>query len=169
MGRILLADDSPHALRMGQEILVAEGFDLVTAADGEAALAHLLDSDPDVFIADSFLPARDGFDLTRWVRERKESGHVRVVLTAAMLEPFDPAKAEAAGAHAVLRKPFEASELIALVKRLAAEASAARQAGIPAPEPDRERVRAAVTLALDAALPRMIEELTDRVLVALRR
>ena len=56
MTRILLADDSPHAQRMGERILREEGYEVVTVTDGQTALMRLADVDPDVVFADSRCP-----------------------------------------------------------------------------------------------------------------
>ncbi|MFN7921156.1 MAG: response regulator [Bryobacteraceae bacterium] len=190
MGRVLLADDSPNAQRMGERILREEGFEVVSVTDGETAYLRLGDADPDVVLADAYLPTRSGFELCRYLKSRPEWKHVRVVLTAGILEPFDQEEAKRAGCDGVLRKPFEASVLMDMIKPMAeasrfarglfgeqmeqqktAVATAVREAiaveRAKPPEVDPERVRAAITLALDAALPNMIEEITERVLVAL--
>lgn len=185
MSRILLADDSPHAQRMGERILREEGFEVVSLTDGEAALKRLSDVDPDLIIADVFLPAKSGMDLCRQVKTDLNFRHVRVVLTAGLLEPFDEEEAKRAGCDAILKKPFEASKLLQTIQPLVRESQLARglfaevlasAAAAPArepepppapPPPDPERVRAAITLALDAALPAMIQEITERVLIAL--
>jgi CheY-like chemotaxis protein len=190
MSRILLADDSPHAQRMGERILREEGFEVVSLTDGNAAMLRLLDVDPDLILADVFLPGKSGVDLCRFVKNEPRFKHVRVVLTAGLLEPFDEEEAKRAGCDAILKKPFEASKVVATIDPLIKEAQVAR--GLfadevaqhppqpvfpeapaapppppPAPEIDPERVRAAVTIALDAALPAMIQEITERVLIAL--
>jgi len=186
MSRILLADDSPHAQRMGERILREEGFEVVSLTDGKAALLRLPDVDPDLILADVFLPGWSGVDLCRHVKSDPALRHVRVVLTAGLLEPFDENEAKRAGCDAILKKPFEASKVMDTIAPLVKEAQLARglfaeamasAAAIPAPEPaappapqpevDPERVRAAITLALDAALPAMIQEITERVLIAL--
>jgi CheY-like chemotaxis protein len=188
MSRILLADDSPHAQRMGERILREEGFEVVSLTDGKAALLRLADVDPDLILADVFLPGWSGFDLCRHVKSDPALRHVRVVLTAGLLEPFDENQAKRAGCDAILKKPFEASKLMSTIAPLVKEAQLARglfaealasaaaspvpePAGVPGPAPqpevDPERVRAAITLALDAALPAMIHEITERVLIAL--
>ena len=189
MSRILLADDSPHAQRMGERILREEGFEVVTLTDGEAAVLRLADVDPDVILADVFLPGKSGLDLCRYVKNDPSRRHIRVVLTAGLLEPFAEAEATRAGCDAILKKPFEASKVMETIHPLMKEAQMARglfaeamavaavppaapaqPAEAPAPIPyevDPERVRAAVTLALDAALPAMIQEITERVLIAL--
>ena len=216
MSRILLADDSPHAQRMGERILREEGFEVVTVTDGETALIRLKDVDPDVVLADVFLPLRSGYEICQYIKSHARHKHARVVLLAGLLEPVDEAAAERVGSDAVLKKPFEASVVVALVRPLAEAAQAEREArveplgdeaaeaveaalpgplpggrgsvpseqavapvaepetpaeAIPAPAPamvvDAERVRAAVTVALDRAMPAMIDEITERVLVAL--
>ncbi len=190
MSRILLADDSPHAQRMGERILREEGFEVVSLTDGETVLKRLDDVDPDVILADVFLPNHNGYEICRHVKSHPRHRHVRVVLTAGLLEPLDEQEAKRAGTDAILKKPFEASVVMETIKPLAHDAGLARGlfaeaivAAQPAPEPeppkkeatpsplpnpvDPERVKAAVTIALDAALPALVDEITERVLVAL--
>jgi CheY-like chemotaxis protein len=235
MSRILLADDSPHAQRMGERILQEEGFEVVTVTDGETALLRLSDVDPDLVLADVFLPSRNGYEICRYIKEHPRYQHTRVILTAGALEPVDEEQASAVKADGIIKKPFEASMVVEMITpliegathargllaeeyaRLMTEQSpgapatsgeagetggagtatqlsrtaglgllnsgtaasavigpvtegmggAATAASFTAAEIDPERVRAAVTLALDAALPAMIEEITTRVLVAL--
>jgi CheY-like chemotaxis protein len=171
---------------MGERILREEGFEVVSLTDGDAAMLRLADVDPDLILADVFLPGKSGFDLCRYVKSEPRFKHVRVVLTAGLLEPFDEEEAKRAGCDAILKKPFEASKVVSTIDPLVKEAQLARglfaeafasapppapeppkPPGPPAPEIDPERVRAAITLALDAALPSMIQEITERVLIAL--
>ena len=186
--RILLADDSPHAQRMGERILREEGFEVLTVTDGNRAMERLADFDPDLILADVFLPEKSGYDLCRHIKTNVRFKHARVVLIAGLLEPLDEEEAKSAGADAVLKKPFEASAVLETIKPLADDAQyyrglfAAEQARIapkpeePAEEPkvpsvnsrvDSERVRAAVTVALDRALPNIIREITEQVMIAL--
>lgn len=190
LGRVLLADDSPHAQRMGERILREEGFELLMATDGDEAFEQLSSGMPDVILADAYLPGTSGFELCRAVKSDDTLRHTRVVLTAGMLEPFDEEEARRAGCDGILKKPFEASAVVDMIKPLVeaarysrglfgADVEDAPPPLLPAEEkivrvvdpaqmkPDPERVRAAITLALDAALPAMIEEITERVLVAL--
>src|SRR5271167_4643379 len=188
MSIILLADDSPHAQRMGERILREEGFAVVSVTDGETAMLRMQDVDPDLVIADVFLPGRDGFELCRSIKHSHR--HVRVILTAGLLESFDEDEARRAGCDAILKKPFEASQVVETIRPLIHDAQLARglfaealaavrpsgaagqsvQSRAPGTEVvpiDAERVEAAITLALDAALPALIREITKRVLVAL--
>jgi len=167
MSLILLADDSPHALRMGEHILREEGYEVVCAADGNAAALWLADVDPDVVITDAFLPGWEGLDLCRQVKSR--SRHARVVFTAGSLETLDETAARSRGCDAFLRKPFEASALLELVAPLARAAASARSMDAPAAGTRTEEVRALVARAVEEELPRLVEEITRKVLLALPR
>lgn len=174
---------------MGERILREEGYEVVTVTDGATAMIRLGDVDPDVVVADVFLPGTSGYDLCRHIKNDPRLRHARVVLTAGMLEPFDEDEARRAGSDAVLKKPFEASVMLATVQPLVQAAGFAREvlgeprlhAPVSQPDPapeataaspaapavDPEQVRAAVTLALDAALPKMVDAITEKVLIAL--
>jgi len=164
MTRILLADDSPHAQRMGEQIL------------------RLEDVDPDLVLVNVRMPHRSGYEICQYVKLSPRHKHVRVILTAGMKDQLDEAEAHRAQADGIVQKPFQASVLLDAVKPLAEMAakergSAPPPAAAPAKHPalrapvvaliDPERVRAAVTVALDAALPAIIEEITEKVLVAI--
>jgi DNA-binding response OmpR family regulator len=166
--RILLADDSPQALRLGEQILRAQGIEVVSVTDGAVALRRLADVNPDLLIVDVFLPTRNAFDLTRFMRSQPQYRHVPVVFAAGPADQFDEQDAKNAGADVILKKPFEASLLLAAVQPLLDNSKAARNGSAAAANAlDRNTIRAAVTLALDAAMPAMIDELTDCVLLAL--
>jgi CheY-like chemotaxis protein len=181
MSIILLADDSPHAQRMGERILRDEGFEVVSVTDGETAMLRMADADPDLILADVFLPGKNGFELCRAVKAAHR--HIRVILTAGLLEPFDEEEARRAGCDAILKKPFEASVVMQTIRPLAHDAQLARglfaevmSAAQPSPSKsapphslplDAARIEAAITLALDAALPALVREITEKVLIAL--
>jgi CheY-like chemotaxis protein len=190
MNRILLADDSLHAQRMGDRILREEGFEVVIVTDGASALVRLEDFDPDLVLADVYLPEKSGYEICTHIKSSSKFRHTRVVLTAGALESIDETEARRVRADAVIRKPFEASALISTIRPLLEAAEEARKQpelapvfpeaqgqhsdSRPATPPpatlstvDPEAIRAAITLALDAALPAMIDEITEKVLVAL--
>jgi CheY-like chemotaxis protein len=169
MSRILLADDSPQALRLAEQILTGQGIEVVSVTDGAVALRRLPDVKPDLLIADVYLPTKDGFDLARFLKSQSEYRHIPVIFAAGPADEFNEQDAKNAGAEEILRKPFEASALLGAVERLLEQSAAARKDGAGGESSiwDRHSIRAAVTLALDAAMPSMIEELTERVLLAL--
>jgi CheY-like chemotaxis protein len=168
VSRILLADDSPQALRLGEQILTREGFEVVSVTDGTVVLRRLPDVDPDILITDVYLAGKNAFELARSLRAQPQHRHIGIVFAASPTDEFDEQDARNAGADAILRKPFEASALLGAVQKLAdglaeRRATAAKdKSGL-----DRASIRAAVTLALDAAMPSMIDELTERVMLVL--
>ena len=177
MSRILLADDSPHAQRMAERILRDEGHEVITVSDGLVAMLRLRDAHPDVIIADISMPEVSGYELCDYV---KNNGGEPVFLTAGAVEPVDQAEVSRVRADGVLKKPFEASLLLASLAPFTAPKTkppAPPQPGtqaVPNPGPpravvvlDQDQVHAAVTVALDAAMPALVEEIAGRVLGAL--
>lgn len=176
MSRILLADDSPHAQRMGERILRDEGHEVITVSDGLVAMLRLKDAQPDLVIADISMPEVSGYELCEYV---KNNGGAPVFLTAGAVEPVDEAEVARVRADGVLKKPFEASLLLAAVGRFTSSPAKTPRA-VPQPSDsqrsgpprsvvvlDAEQVRAAVTVALDAAMPALVDEISAKVLSAL--
>jgi len=125
--RILLADDSPHAQRMGERILREEGYEVVSVTDGESALVRWRDFDPDLVIADVSLPLKSGYDLCRDIKNDPKRNFTKVILTAGSLELFSHDQAREAGSDGLLRKPFEASSMMETVETLVESARFARK------------------------------------------
>ena len=185
--RILLVDDSPHAQRMGERILSEEGYEVVAVSNADSALIRLDDVDPDVILADTVMPGRTGYEICHYVKMSPRHKHVRVILTAGVLEPLDEEQTKRVEADATIKKPFEASTLIAAVKPLADAAATARRENAPAGGErtggqkaeeakkispfvavvDAEVIRSAVIVALDASMEAMVEEITRQVMQVL--
>jgi len=169
MNRILLADDSPQALRLAEQILAGQGSEVVSVTDGAIAMRRLQDVKPDLLICDVFLATKNAFDLARFIKSQPEHRHIPIIFAAAPADEFNEQDAKNAGADVVLRKPFEASALLGAVQELLEKSAAARGSsnGAESSALNRHTIRAAVTLALDSAMPSLIDELTERVLLAL--
>lgn len=141
------------------------------------AMLRLKDAQPDLIIADISMPEVSGYQLCEYV---KNNGGAPVFLTAGAVEPVDESEVARVRADGVLKKPFEASLLLAAIGRFHVGAKARSQQahaanGSPAKAGppravvvlDPEQVRAAVTVALDAALPALVDEISAKVLAAL--
>lgn len=169
MSRVLLADDSPQALRLAEQILTGQGLEVVSVTDGATALRRLADVKPDLLISDVYLPTKNAFDIARFMKAQPEYRHIPIIFAAAPVDQFEELDARNAGADVVLRKPFEASSLLSSVHTLLRQSAVAQGNGkgeAPAGV-DRNSVRAAVTLAIEVATPALIEELTERVMLSL--
>jgi CheY-like chemotaxis protein len=142
---------------------------VVSITDGATALRRLPDVNPDLLIADVYLPTKNGFDLARLMRSQEQYRHIPIIFAAGPADQFDEQDAKNAGADAILRKPFEASALLGSVQELLERSAGLRKdvAANGKSTLDRHSIRAAVTLALDSAMPALIDELTERVVLAL--
>ncbi|HVY93485.1 MAG TPA: response regulator [Bryobacteraceae bacterium] len=172
MSRILLADDSPHAQRIGERILRDEGHEVITVSDGKVAMLRLEDAQPDLILADMSMPEVTGFELCEYV---KRTSGAPVILTAGPVEAVDEAQVDRVRADGILRKPFEASVLLESIGRFVsgrkrAAAPVVRSAPV-APRSvaviDPEQVRAAVTVALDSAMSGLVDQITEKVVAVL--
>ena len=176
--RVLLADHSSHAQRMGERILRDEGHVVIVVTDGETAMLRLKDAQPQLVLADIKLTGYSGYEICEWVK--KQNAEVGVVLTAGTLDTVDEKAVERVRADGLLRKPFEASALIEIAARFDSRGSATGTIADRTDAADRtlrptrsvvvldpEQIRAAVTVALDEALQPAIDRITERVIAAL--
>ncbi|HEY9516991.1 MAG TPA: response regulator transcription factor [Gemmatimonadaceae bacterium] len=113
---ILVVEDDPDLLAVLTRILAAEGYQVLTARDGEAALTQALDHDPTLVILDVGLPLRDGVAVARELRER--GFRAPMLMLTARGSVADRVTGLDAGADDYLPKPFELPELLARVKAL---------------------------------------------------
>lgn len=111
--RILVVDDNAKIVEVLAAYLQAEGYDVDTAPDGEAALAAARSHRPDLALLDVMLPGIDGIELTR--RFQKE-WDLPVILVTARVEEIDRLIGLEVGADDYITKPFSPREVIARVK-----------------------------------------------------
>src|SRR5689334_6766594 len=140
MPRVLLADDSPHAQRMGERILTEEGYEVVTVSDGDSALIRLEDVDPDVVLADAIMPKRSGYEICQFIKLSPRHRRTRVLVTIGALETLDEDMVKQVAADGVLKKPFEASVLLETIKSLA-DAAVAERSPVPSAAPPSPAAR----------------------------
>lgn len=114
--RLLVVDDEPALREALQSSLEFEGYAVVTANDGQAALEELARSDYDAVLLDVMMPRLDG--LTACRRLRASGNHVPVLMLTARDAVGDRVSGLDAGADDYLVKPFELDELLARVRAL---------------------------------------------------
>jgi two-component system sensor histidine kinase/response regulator len=115
---ILVVDDEPNNLEVLQGLLGAEGFNIVSAADGEAALLSMPGCRPDLVMLDVRMPGLDGFEVCRRIKDDPATTFVPVVIVTALQGSADRLRGVAAGADEFLSKPYDHVELITRVKAL---------------------------------------------------
>jgi two-component system, OmpR family, KDP operon response regulator KdpE len=111
--RVLIVDDEPQILRGLRTNLVARGYDVDTAADGETALDLAARDRPDVVIVDLGLPGIDGIDVIRGLRTWTA---VPIIVLSAREQESQKVAALDAGADDYVTKPFGMGELLARVR-----------------------------------------------------
>lgn len=115
--RILFADDSVTAQNMGRKILTEAGYDVVAVSNGAAAVKKIAEQKPDIIILDVYMPGYTGLEVCEKVRGSIETLKTPVLLTVGKMEPYKPEEANRVRADGVIVKPFEASDLLAIVKK----------------------------------------------------
>jgi len=129
--KLLLADDSVTIQRVIELTFANQDVQVLTAADGEQAIATIQTERPDVVLADIGLPRRSGYDVAAFVKGEPGLAHIPVLLLTGAFEPVDEGRARGCGCDGVLVKPFEPQHVIARVRELLDGASqrAARPSG----------------------------------------
>src|SRR5262249_50609449 len=98
--------------------LAADGYDVVTAADGAEALAAARDSSPDLILLDIMMPKVDGVEVCRRLKKQQGASFMPVILVTAMTDAKDIVAGLEAGADEYLTKPVDHAALSARVRSM---------------------------------------------------
>ncbi|MBB3138037.1 two-component system cell cycle response regulator [Rhizobium pisi] len=116
--RILVVDDIPANVKLLEARLLAEYFDVMTAADGYEALAICERHQVDLILLDIMMPGIDGFEVCERLKASQKTAHIPVVMVTALDQPADRVRGLKAGADDFLTKPVNDLQLISRVKSL---------------------------------------------------
>jgi class 3 adenylate cyclase/CheY-like chemotaxis protein len=116
--RILAVDDSPTNLDLLRVRLESQGYEVLTAADGEEALVRAHEVHPDLILLDVMMPKLDGISVLKRLKQDKEFGFVPIILVTAKADTRDVVAGLEAGGDDYLTKPFEQAALMARVRSL---------------------------------------------------
>ena len=105
--KLLLADDSATIQKVIDLTFADEGVRVVAVGNGQDAIDQLLELEPDIVLADVFMPSPDGYEVCRYVKTHEKLKHIPVMLLVGSFEPFDEAEARRVGADDILTKPFQ--------------------------------------------------------------
>jgi DNA-binding response OmpR family regulator len=115
---ILVVDDDAKIVRLVRTYLERDGFTVVTAADGPAALAAIETHVPALVVLDLMLPELDGRAVIRAVRRDEEAGRTPILVLSARSSTIDRIAGLEDGADDYLPKPFSPAELVLRVKSI---------------------------------------------------
>ena len=105
--KLLLADDSATIQKVIDLTFADEGVQVVAVGNGQDAVDQLLEVEPDIVLADVFMPGRSGYEVCEYVKTNEKLKHIPVMLLVGSFEPFDEAEARRVGADDILTKPFQ--------------------------------------------------------------
>lgn len=111
---ILIVEDEPSLLLSLQDNLCFEGYEVLTATNGEEGLGLALTHKPDLVLLDVMLPGRDGFSVCKAIKETHPD--LPVMILSARDQTIDVVRGLEWGADDYLKKPFEMAECLARVK-----------------------------------------------------
>ena len=118
MKRILITDDEPDALKMLSLTLRVEGYDVITASNGEEALRLTVSERPDLVMLDVMMPMLDGLEVARRLRSMPEFVRLPILFLSARGQVVDKVEGFAAGGNDYVIKPANPRELLARIASL---------------------------------------------------
>ncbi|MFP4635637.1 MAG: response regulator transcription factor [Nitriliruptoraceae bacterium] len=103
---VLVVDDEPDVLLLCRVNLEFEGYEVLEAADGEAAMALLRDARPDVVLLDVMMPKMDGWQVLAAIKADADLADIPVVMLTAKVQDQDQIRGWSQGAADYITKPF---------------------------------------------------------------
>ncbi len=118
MSKILVVDDSIAVRKVAERLLMEAGFEVVLAANGEEALAHLAKDGVDVIVCDVIMPDKSGYEICTYVRDHPQLAAIPVLLMSGIVNDEVIQQAQSCQADGVLKKPFQGTCLQDKVREL---------------------------------------------------
>ncbi len=115
--KILVVEDSPTTRRQITEILESQGYEVISAEDGEAALELVREHHPELVVLDIVLPKKNGYQVCRNIKADPDLA-IKVMMLTAKDQEKDRIWGQRQGADGYLSKPVNADELIESVAKM---------------------------------------------------
>jgi two-component system alkaline phosphatase synthesis response regulator PhoP len=115
--RILIADDEEDYVTALQIALEAEGYECLTASDGQEALDKAKSEKPDLMILDIMMPKMNGYKVSRLLKFDAKYKEIPIIMLTARAQEKDKNIGKETGADEYMTKPFEMDELVQLVTK----------------------------------------------------
>ncbi len=118
MNRILVVDDEEDVRSLVHDILTGNGYEVFTAASGEAGLEKVVSLKPDLVVLDVVMPGLSGLEVCRLLKAKPSLKHIHILVLSALGREVDLKLIEDVGADGYLRKPFSVQDLLGKVDAL---------------------------------------------------
>lgn len=115
MKRILVVDDQPDNVFILQDRLEQQGFEVLSAYDGQSGIDKARDEQPDLILLDVMMPGMSGFEVCREIVQNELTKNIPIILVTALTGSEDIKEGLQAGAFDYIKKPFNKIELIARI------------------------------------------------------
>lgn len=115
--RILIVDDNPTNRKLVSYLMAANGYEVETAADADAAVEAIRTSTPRVILMDLQLPGVDGLELTRRLKADPRTNEITIIAVTAYAMKGDEDRARAAGCDDYVTKPIDTRTLPQVIER----------------------------------------------------
>lgn len=122
MPYVLVVDDEPNIVLSLEYLMQQAGFEVITAEDGESALARIKEQTPDLLLLDISLPGMSGFDVLETLRASPEHAQLPIIMLTAHGREVEREKGLALGADDYITKPFSTHTLVDKVRGVLGEA-----------------------------------------------
>ncbi len=119
--KVLFVDDDPLLLAMLKPAMVERGFEVITAADGPSGIETARTEQPELVVADVFMPHMSGFELCRRLRSEPNFDRTPIIVMSARPDPALEEKGRAAGATLAVPKPADLDQLAETLRRVLAD------------------------------------------------
>lgn len=124
---ILIVDDAPENLRLLSTMLMAHGFNVRKALNGQMALTAAATVQPDLILLDIMMPDLDGYEVCQQLKANDGTAEIPVIFLSALNDVFDKVKAFQVGGVDYITKPFQLEEVLARVRNQLALTAAQKQ------------------------------------------
>ena len=144
--KVLIVDDEKNIVDIIAFNLKKEGYQVITASDGEEGVRKTFEENPDLILLDIMMPKMDGYEACRKIREKK---HTPIIMLTARAEEVDKVLGLEMGADDYVTKPFGVRELMARVKANLRKVAALQEAAGMAASDEKASAYGKLSLNLD--------------------
>jgi len=116
--KILVIDDEPDIRNLTKKTLEEDGYQVISASDGEEGLQMVADKMPDLILLDVVLPKKSGFEVCKILKKKTNTKHIPILIFTILDREIDMKSAKECGAEYQVTKPFEHDTMLTEVRRI---------------------------------------------------